>query len=264
MTALGLNQALCSLWPELNIEKTVDRVIWGDPQQDILKVAVCWMPYSSTLKKAAEMGCNVIVAHEPTFFDHFELRQAPVNDAFLKAKEKKSKLIDELGLTIIRCHDVWDAVPQIGVPFEWGRFLGLGEPIKSERYFNLYEIETFPAIDVAKQLAAKTAIAGQKTVEFYGDPSRKVSTIGIGTGCCSEALRLYEFGADLAVTVDDIARAWIIGEYCQDEGHPLVVVNHGVSEDCAMESLATQIREFLPEIEVVRIAQGASYLEVSA
>lgn len=264
MTALELNQALCALWPDLNLEKTVDRVIAGDPHREVFKVAVCWMPYSSTLKQAAAMGCNVVVTHEPTFFDHFELRQAPANPEFHAAKAKKEALINELGLTIMRCHDVWDAIPSIGVPFEWGRFLGLGEPIKSERYLNLYAVGPQPAIEVAKMLASKTALAGQKTVEFYGDPARMVSTVGIGTGCCSEGLRLYELGADLAVTVDDIARAWIIGEYCQDEGHPLVVVNHGVSEDCAMESLTTQIREFLPGVEVVRIVQGASYLEVSA
>lgn len=264
MTAIELNQALCGLWDSLDLEKTVDRVICGDPGAEVRKVAVCWMPYSSTLREAAAMGCNVVVTHEPTFFDHFELKQGPTNEDFARAKAKKEKLIQELGLTIIRCHDVWDAIPGIGVPFEWGRFLGLGEPIKSEKYINLYQIPTQSALEAARMIASRTAEAGQRTVEFYGDPERSVSIIGLGTGCYSEALKLYELGADLAITVDDIARAWIIGEYCQDEGRPLVVVNHGVSEDCAMESLATQLREFLPEVEVVRIAQGASYLEVSA
>jgi hypothetical protein len=73
---------------------------------------------------------------------------------------------------------------------------------------------------------------------------------------------LYELGADLAVTVDDIARAWVIGEYCHDTGNPLIVVNHGVSEACAMDSLAETLRK-LTDVPVHLIKQGASYREVS-
>jgi putative NIF3 family GTP cyclohydrolase 1 type 2 len=63
--------------------------------------------------------------------------------------------------------------------------------------------------------------------------------------------------------VDDIARAWIIGEYCHDTGNPLIVVNHGVSENCAMDSLAEKLRE-LTNVPVHLIEQGASYQEISA
>lgn len=90
-----------------------------------------------------------------------------------------------------------------------------------------------------------------------------VTTVGLGTGRYSDALSLFDLGADLAISVDDVARCWIVGEYCDDTGNPLVVVNHGVSEDCAMESLVTAISGLVPEgVEVVRIPQGASYREV--
>lgn len=264
VTAQQLNALLCSLVEDLNRETTVDRVVAGDPNREATGVAVCWMPYRSALQEAHSQGANIVVTHEPTFYDHFELKNAPGHPRLQEAKEQKARLIDELGLTVIRCHDVWDAMPKIGVPFEWGRFLGLEDMIRSKRYMNLYRVEPKPAIVWAKAIAERTSKAGQGTVEFYGDPERAIGSIGVGTGCYSEALEMYEFGADLAVTVDDIARAWIVGEYCNDVGNPLVVVNHGVSEACAMDTLAATIRELAPEIPVRVLPQGASYREVRA
>jgi putative NIF3 family GTP cyclohydrolase 1 type 2 len=263
VTARELNEALHGLWPHCDPAKTVDRVIAGDPEQNVTGIAVCWMPYSATLREAARLGANTVVAHEPTFYDHFELRNSPGHPRLAVAKNEKEQLIAELGLTVIRCHDVWDAIPEIGVPFRWGAFLGLTELVRSQRYLNVYRVARQSASEFARYFAGRTARAGQKTVEFYGDPERPVELIGIGTGCCSDAMDLYELGADLAVTVDDIARAWIIGEYCQDTGNPLIVVNHGVSEACAMDSLAETLRR-LTEVPVNIIDQGCSYREITA
>jgi len=263
VTAQELSDALHGLWPHCDPAKTVDRVIAGDPNQTVTGIAVCWMPYSESLRKAAQLGANTVVTHEPTFYDHFELQNGPGHPQYATAKEEKQRLIAELGLTIIRCHDVWDAIPEIGVPFRWGAFLGLTDLVRCQRYLNVYRMEPQPAGQFARYLAGRTAAAGQRTVEFYGDPDRLVHTVGIGTGCCSDALDLYELGADLAVMVDDIARAWIIGEYCHDTGNPLIVVNHGVSENCAMDSLAEKLRE-LTNVPVHLIEQGASYQEISA
>jgi len=264
MTAQELSAALHARWPRVDPEKTVDRVIAGDPAQAVTGVAVCWMPYSEALREAAALEVNTVVTHEPTFYDHFEFRNEPGHPRYQAAKSAKQALITELGLTILRCHDVWDAIPEVGVPFEWGRFLGLTDLVRSERYLNVYQVEPQTALAFAQTFAGRTAAAGQSTVEFYGDPARVISTVGIGTGCCSDALSLYDLGADLAVSVDDIARAWTIGEYCHDTGNPMIVVNHGVSEDCAMGSLCEAVREILPGVPVHWLRQGASYREVSA
>lgn len=264
MTVQALNDALCALWPELDRAKTVDRVIVGDPFAEVVGVGVCWMPYTAAIREARALGANVVVTHEPTFYDHHEWRESPGHPRLREAARAKREAIEALGMAVIRCHDVWDAIGGIGVPFEWGRFLGLSELVASRRYLNVYAVEARSALAWAEALAAKTAAAGQRTVESYGDPDRLVRTIGVGTGCYSDALELYDLGADLAVTVDDIARAWIIGEFCHDEGHPLVVVNHGVSEDCAMDSLARTVRDILPGVPVHLVRQGASYREVTA
>lgn len=262
MTVSHLRDLLWDLHPGLDRDRTVDQIIAG-PDQDIRQAAVCWMPYSWAVAEAAARGANLLVAHEPTFYDHFEFRQG-LDERFQEAKAEKEKLIQELGITILRCHDVWDAVPGIGVPDSWGRFLGLGAPIASTTYHRLYRVEKRTAEEAARDIAQKTKAAGQSVLAFYGNPEAQVETIAIGTGCCSTPHDLFSLGADLVVSVDDIIRSWIDGEWAADTGRPILVVNHGVSEACAMDSLAAKIQELAPGIQTSVIQQGCSYLEVHA
>ena len=73
MNALDLNTHLNSLFPDIK-EETVDRVIYGDPNREIVSIAVAWMPYRKTIQQAADLGANILVTHEPTFYIHRDLR----------------------------------------------------------------------------------------------------------------------------------------------------------------------------------------------
>lgn len=262
MTVSQLRDLLWDLHPALEREKTVDQIIAG-PDQEIRQAAVCWMPYSWAVKRAAEQGANLLVTHEPTFYDHFEFRQG-LDGKYEDAKLKKENLIQELGITILRCHDVWDAVPKIGVPDSWGHFLGLGEPSASTTYHRLYRIEKATALETARRIAQKTRPAGQSTLGLYGNHEAEVESVAIGTGCCSSPHDLFALGADMVISVDDIVRSWIDGEWSQDTGRPILVVNHGVSEACAMESLAATVGRLAPGVPVSVIHQGCSFQEVTA
>jgi putative NIF3 family GTP cyclohydrolase 1 type 2 len=200
MTATDLNTHLNSLYPDLR-ENTVDRVICGDPGREIRSIAVAWMPYRKTIQQAVDAGANVLVTHEPTFYIHRDLRDDCVSGPEV---DQKRAWLDGLDITIIRCHDVWDAIPEIGIPFAWGDFLDLGKPSNSELYYNVYDIPPQTAGTFAKHVAAKTSQLGQPTIGFYGDVDREITSIGLGTGCISKAGKMREMGADLAISVDDV------------------------------------------------------------
>lgn len=262
MNVRELNDALRGLMPGLNREHSVDRVIYGDPDLEIRSVAVCWLPSLSAIREAASFGANLAVTHEPTFYDHFEFRNGAPCSRLAEAISVKQALLDKLGMAVIRCHDVWDARKVDGIPFEWARFLGLGDPVRQEAYMHVYRVTEQSARDFARCIAIRTAAVGQATVGFYGDPSRQIRSVGIGTGCYSDALDLFDLGADLAITVDDITRSWIVGSYANDTGNPVVVVNHGVSEACAMSALAECVRGMVPGVAVKVVEQGVSFFEV--
>ena len=256
MKAIDISTHLKGLVEVLKPE-TVDRVIYGDPDAEVAGIAVAWMPYRETIERAAELGANVLVVHEPTFYGHWDLDEERP-DIPPEVGEKK-RLIDRWGITVIRCHDVWDAMPDIGIPFAWGDFLDLGKPIRGERFYNVYEVEPQAAMVFAVHVARKTAPLGQPAVGFYGDPERRVTTVGVGTGCISDPFKIFELEADLAVSVDDTVRAWVAGEWCRDTGNPLVVVNHNVAEEPGMVTLADHLATTFPDVKVTHIPQGCSY-----
>lgn len=261
MTPAQLNAHLNGLFPDIK-EDTVDRVIFGDPDREITAVAVAWMPYRATIEAALEAGANTLVTHEPTFYTHRDLRDKGVED--VPETQVKRAWLDEQDITIIRCHDVWDAIPDIGIPYAWGEFLGLGTPVKSERYYNVYDVDPQTAETFARRVAARTADLGQPTVGFYGDPDRTITSVGLGTGCISQADRIRGMGADLAISVDDVVRAWIDGEMSADSGYPLIVVNHCVSEEPGIVKLADYLARTFPDIPVTHLPQTCTYRPITA
>ena len=254
MKAIELNKFLLSLIPNVP-NPTVDRITAGDPRRVIKKLAVCWLPFRSAILKAKKMGANVIVTHEPVFFDHWDLDGKFKNDPETAAKKKR---IEELGMTIIRCHDVWDRMPEIGITSAWANFLGLFNLIGSTGFSRAYAVKEQSAASLAKWFAAKVRKLGQKTVPFYGDPKRRVRTVGIGTGCTSP-FEILSLGVDAVITVDDVIRSWTEGSHAESTGTPLLAVNHGVSEEPGMVTLAAFLKRKFPAIPVVHVKQGCSY-----
>ena len=102
----------------VNPEKTVDRVIIGDPEKDVSSVLVTWMSTFYAVKRAVEKGVDLLITHEPTFFEHFD--ETEKVDQFRIGTEKK-KFIEDNGLVILRNHDCWDRMPDVGIPWAWAQ-----------------------------------------------------------------------------------------------------------------------------------------------
>ena len=54
----------------VNKETTVDRVIVGDPDLDVDRCLVSWMPNYHALEQVVERGMRLLICHEPTFWNH--------------------------------------------------------------------------------------------------------------------------------------------------------------------------------------------------
>ena len=55
---------------------TVDTFKAGDPSAEVRGIAVGWMSYTWALQRALELGCNVFITHEPTYYNHWDNDQA--------------------------------------------------------------------------------------------------------------------------------------------------------------------------------------------
>ena len=248
-------------------EPSVDRIVIGDPGTEVTGIGTCWLPYWDTCRQAVRDGVNLLVVHEPAFYTHWDLDEkspdlfaasAAGKEAYGKAVLVKKDWILTNKLVIIRCHDVLDKIGGFGIPFAFGRLLGFSgdDIIRSEPYYNVYRTAPRPAIEVARAIARKMADVRQPGVAFYGDRGRSVASVGVGTGCFCDPIEFMGLAPDLFVAIDDVVRTWTQTVYARDTGHPLVVVNHGATEEAGVRGLSEFLKKHFSERPVIHYAQG--------
>jgi putative NIF3 family GTP cyclohydrolase 1 type 2 len=229
----------------------------GDPEAELTGIAVGWMSYTRALEEAARLSCNLFITHEPTFYDHWDRDEEVLSRPRTQAKAAK---IRELGMTILRCHDLWDQYPGIGIPDSWGRKLGLGEPVDGEGYYRVYDGGARSAREIAQDIAAHVKDLGQEAVQLIGSGDAPVRRIVIGTGAITPFYEMItRFEADLAVCTDDGFTWWRDGAFAIDNDLPVVVVNHPVAEIHGMELLAEHLAGRFGNVPVRFIEQSCMY-----
>jgi putative NIF3 family GTP cyclohydrolase 1 type 2 len=245
----------------------VDRVIVGEAETIVQGIAVVWTPTWAALRQALAQGCNVVVAHEPTFFSNHDLDafetearepSASAGRNMKATRQAKRGWIEEQRMVVVRCHDVLDLMPG-GVVDSLATALGFGEAdyLTSVPYYRVVRLKSAqPAHVVASRLANAFGILGQPGVTFYGDAEREVRSLGLGTGYASEPGRFVELGADMGLTIDDRIKTWIEAEWSDDSGYPLVVIHHGTSEEWGVRRLREIIANRFPAVKVEMLPQG--------
>jgi putative NIF3 family GTP cyclohydrolase 1 type 2 len=243
-------------------EKTVDRVIVGDADRDVDSCAVAWIPSFDAVREVVRRGFDLLICHEPTFWDHLDDHPSQKPGCL-----EKLRFLEMSGLTILRNHDCWDRWPDIGIPSAWARFLGLDAPPAAttrERAQHRYDIDPVSFEQFAAQVAARTAAIGEPAVEVVGKPDQYVSRIGIGTGCISQVGPYVEMGCDCCIVVDDGTAYWRDIQHAQDLGIPVICVNHCTAEEPGMVTLTRYINEHLDGLTAEHLPQGCRFRLVSA
>lgn len=247
-------------------EDTVDRIIVGDPGIEVNRALVTWISSFHAVKEAARRGCQMLITHEPTFWVHADevetVRQWDPGSIKRELAERKHRYIEEHGFVVLRIHDAWDGMPEIGIPWAWARHLELGgEPaaVSEGSYQQRYDIAPVSLDEFARRVAARTALLGEPAVQVMGGADQIVSKVGIGTGCYCEVARFQEMGCDVSIVCDDAAWYWGDLQRAADNGHAVVRVNHGVTEEPGMVTLAAYINEALPGVEADHLPHGASF-----
>ncbi len=241
----------------VNWENTVDTFKSGDPETEITAIAVGWMSYTWALKRALELGCNLFVTHEPTYYNHRDNDEDIFRYECVRAKRQ---FIEENGLIILRCHDLWDQVRDIGIPDSWAEQLGFSNPIAGEGYYRVYDVSGQTAQSIAQQVARRTKSLGQGAVQLIGPADAPVSRVAIGTGAITPFTRFLDtYQVDLAICTDDGFTYWRDGALSIDMGIPVIVVNHPVSEVHGMKLLAEHLAQKFPDVPVHFIPQSCMF-----
>ncbi len=258
-------------WIPLDSKQTVDTVKSGSPEMKVKGIATAWMGYLDTLKKAHEDGCNLLIVHEPIYYNHLD--NDPTGFA-LKSARRKKEFLEKTGLAVVRCHDVWDRVAGIGICDSWARFLGLEkelhrssnpDPTLARLYHVAYEVEPIRAGDFAASVAARVASHGHDNVMFIGPKDKIVRSVAVGTGACTRFNRMVtELNVDLTVCSDDGFTFWRDGALAIDMDYPVVIASHSSSEEIGMLRMAERLAEVFPQVPVKHIAEKCMFRQIGS
>jgi putative NIF3 family GTP cyclohydrolase 1 type 2 len=220
-------------------DHTVDEFLHGSPDAEVQGIATCWIPTNIALDRAASAGCNLVITHEPAFCAKY------ADEASTQALvRQKREIMDQYGITLLRCHDTWDRMPVVGIPDAWAEFLDLpSQPRQVESFYKVCDVEGLTAGQLAEHILKRVRDLGQDTVLVLGNPSKSVSRMAVGTGAITHLPSMYELGADVILATDDGMNSWTGGLWAMDLGLPLLIVNHATAEKPGMMAMARYLGE---------------------
>jgi len=235
--------------PWVDPEKTVDNIKSGDGEKTVKKVAVCWFPSLKNIEAAIELNCDLLITHEPVWWDHFD---APGGWRGKGPGLKKTKFLEKSGMVVARLHDTWDNWPGLGIRDSFARGLGLDKFVAEHelRYHAVYEIPEQSLYSFAKYVAEKVKPLGEDSVQVIGDPEMKIKRPSIGVGCIGPAEDMIKLGSDVLIMCFDGASYWQTRDRLAEQGVGVITLEHGTTEMWGIESLAKFLGDTWPELEV--------------
>lgn len=236
---------------------TCDTIKAGNEEKELEKVAFTMFATVETVKKAKEWGADMLIVHEPTYYDHMDVMiDTPVTNA-------KKALIEETGMVIYRYHDHMHAriIDQIteGELYYLG-FNGNFERTPYSASYTLTLNEPMTALDLAKKLEADLNI---KHVRIAGEKNKESSKIA---ACFGTPGGVFELLCDpnIEIVLTGEACEWKLAVYARDAAalgfnKTLIVMGHIPSERDGMRLLAKRMQEAHKDFESKYIECGEVY-----
>jgi putative NIF3 family GTP cyclohydrolase 1 type 2 len=235
---------------------TVDTLKAGDPSTAVKGIATTFLDTMDVLREAVRRGDNLIISHEPTFYNHRDDVKQFTDDLVYK---EKLAYIEQHHLVVYRLHDEIHADPS-GDHILAGLYQALGW----EQYphpagpFGQYLV-TIPATTLGQLARFFELRLHIQTLRVEGDPARTITHVAMlpgASGLGKQMLALNQPAVELLVAGE--ASEWETVEYVRDavaQGRPkaLILLGHEVSEEPGMEQCAKELRLLFPGMQVDHI-----------
>ncbi len=254
------NEIITLIKNHLNLEwsaGTVDTFKCGNPGDAVTGVVSCMFADMSVLQEAVAKRCNLIITHEPVFYNHAD------DTSFLKDDpvfQEKKAFIDEHRLIIWRFHDHWHRYQADGIYTGMLEKLGwTNRMIENDPHFvrvNKQKLE-----DLADYLYNIFLTDG---IRVIGDPTMEVSKIGLALGATGAARHIQLLQGDIDVLIAGEAQEWETYQYVNDavlEGHRKAVIflGHINSEEAGMDYFSKWLKQLNPGVPVFFVPSTVPY-----
>jgi putative NIF3 family GTP cyclohydrolase 1 type 2 len=240
------------------ISKTVDIIKEGDPETPVTGIVTSMFGTMDVLRKAVELKCNLIIVHEPLYYNHLDETAQFQNDpVFLE----KKKYINDHKLVIWRFHDYIHMMQPDGIESGMVKKLGWKDYVVNGQLdqFVLPETTLKGLLNYLKQIFPKNA--------FYviGDPEMKLTRIKFAPGAPGSQTHIRLLEQDNTdVVIAGESQQWETYEYMRDavsQGRKkaIIFLGHIASEEAGMDYCVEWLKSFIKDIPVRFVESGPSY-----
>jgi putative NIF3 family GTP cyclohydrolase 1 type 2 len=235
---------------------TVDTIKAGDPATSVTGIATTFLDTMDVLREAARRNENLVITHEPTFYNH--------RDEFLAGSsvwKEKLAFIEQHHMVVFRLHDEIHMARPDPIGMALVEALGMTGNLDNPTDPSHVTIPSVSLRELVKQLQSRL---GARTMRIVGDPEMRVEHIAIrpgASGLVRQVGALSEDGVDVLIAGE--ASEWETVEYTRDaaaQGRKkvLILIGHEPSEEPGMEQAAKDIRALFPALKVDHILANQS------
>jgi putative NIF3 family GTP cyclohydrolase 1 type 2 len=237
---------------------TVDTIKAGDPNTPVTGIVTTFLDTYQVLEKAVADGKNLVITHEPTFYNHPDDMTVLGNDP---VQAQKLAYIQQHHLVVWRFHDTWHLRQPDGIlegvieEFGWKAYQSSTDP----------HLFTLPPTTVAQLAAALRAKAGSRLIRVVGDPAMPVTHVALlpGASGLEKQVKTLERD-DVQVLVAGEAAEWETVEYARDAAaqgrhKALILLGHEVSEEAGMQYCEQWLNGILPGMPIEFIKAGEPF-----
>jgi putative NIF3 family GTP cyclohydrolase 1 type 2 len=238
--------------PGTPFRQTVDTIKAGDPSQAVTGIVTTMFATVDVIEKAAALGANFIIAHEPAFYNHADDTKWLEKDSVY---QYKMALLKKHNMVVWRFHDYIHAHQPDGVMRGVQEALGWVKYADAEKRW----LMTVPATPLHAVIVHLKNRLGIEHLRYIGDAAQVCSRIVFIPGSAGGRMQINAASLekpDLLIVgeVDE----WETSEYVRDlraagGAMALVVLGHIVSEEPGMEWMLPWLQEKIKGIAITHL-----------
>jgi len=233
--------------------------IFGDRDQDVRAMGCTWSPTKSVLERAASLGVNFLIAHEPLFFPYYQTpwyRNWPVDEK--PANRARRAILEEHRIAVYGFHSPWDVKPGDGVLDQCAAALGFEEVLGAAFVTRLYRIAEVSVAELAGHVKRALGCPG---VRVIGALERRVQKVGLSIGGLGQTFGSAEELAHMG------AEAIVFGEMLEytlrhgiELGLAMVEAGHCATENPGIRRQAELLNEEFPDVRTYFLDAGSPWI----
>lgn len=242
--------------------ETVDTFKSGNPDDVVTGIATCMFANMETLQKAVAAKCNLIICHEPTFYNHLDKTADLEEDPVF---QQKMDYINKNHLIIFRFHDHWHMTKPDGI------YVGMVEKLgwKANQVDSSMEYFTFKEQTVGDFARMLEDRLKSYQVRIVGDPAMRFTHVALSVGAPGSASHIQMLNShDTELLVAGEGQEWETYQYVLDASmmgmkKAAIFTGHIPSEEAGMEYCAQWLKTFIKSLPVVYIKNSPAYSAVA-